>query len=135
MIDITYEYDVAFSFLNTDENIAIKLNDLLSGRFNTFIYSEKQAELAGKDGEEKFNEVFGRQARVVVVLYRNEWGTTKWTRIEMTAIKNRAFEYGYDFTSVIQRDNIYGTQFHPEKSHKRGFQILKNFTEIKTLQE
>jgi glutamine amidotransferase len=44
-------------------------------------------------------------------------------------------EYGYDFTSVIQRENIYGTQFHPEKSHKRGFQILKNFTEIKTLQE
>lgn len=37
--------------------------------------------------------------------------------------------YGYDFTSVINQENIFGTQFHPEKSHQAGFQILKNFTE------
>ncbi len=35
--------------------------------------------------------------------------------------------YGYDFTSVVQRDNIYGTQFHPEKSHRYGMKILENF--------
>jgi glutamine amidotransferase len=38
--------------------------------------------------------------------------------------------YGYDFTAVIQKDNIYGVQFHPEKSHKFGMQILKNFLEL-----
>ncbi len=37
--------------------------------------------------------------------------------------------YGYDFASIIERDNIYGTQFHPEKSHKSGMNILKNFIE------
>ncbi len=37
--------------------------------------------------------------------------------------------YGHNFTSVIQRENIFGTQFHPEKSHKAGLQILKNFVE------
>jgi len=35
--------------------------------------------------------------------------------------------YGKNFVSVIQKNNIFGTQFHPEKSQKVGFQILKNF--------
>ena len=37
--------------------------------------------------------------------------------------------YGYEFVSSIVQDNILGVQFHPEKSHKFGFQILKNFVE------
>ena len=36
--------------------------------------------------------------------------------------------YGYEFTSGIQKDNVYGTQFHPEKSHSAGLKILKNFS-------
>lgn len=36
-------------------------------------------------------------------------------------------EYSYEFTSCIQRKNIYGTQFHPEKSHDKGLLILNNF--------
>lgn len=35
--------------------------------------------------------------------------------------------YGLDFDSAICSDNIYGVQFHPEKSHRFGMQILKNF--------
>jgi imidazole glycerol-phosphate synthase subunit HisH len=38
--------------------------------------------------------------------------------------------YGIDFTSSFARENIMATQFHPEKSHKYGFQILKNFIEL-----
>ena len=38
-------------------------------------------------------------------------------------------DYGYEFHSIIQRDNIVGTQFHPEKSHKFGMNIMKNFLE------
>lgn len=38
--------------------------------------------------------------------------------------------YGYDFTCSIAHDNIYGVQFHPEKSHKFGMQLLKNFGEM-----
>lgn len=39
-------------------------------------------------------------------------------------------EYGYKFTSVVNKDNIYGFQPHPEKSHNNGIQILKNFSKL-----
>jgi glutamine amidotransferase len=39
-------------------------------------------------------------------------------------------EYGEKFASVIIKDNIVTTQFHPEKSGKVGFQFIKNFMEI-----
>jgi glutamine amidotransferase len=37
--------------------------------------------------------------------------------------------YGINFTSALVKNNIMGVQFHPEKSHKFGMQLLKNFAE------
>jgi glutamine amidotransferase len=39
-------------------------------------------------------------------------------------------DHGYLFPSGIERDNIIGIQFHPEKSHNFGMQLLKNFIEL-----
>ena len=36
-------------------------------------------------------------------------------------------QYGYDFCCAAGRDNIVGVQFHPEKSHRFGMQLFKNF--------
>lgn len=38
--------------------------------------------------------------------------------------------YGYEFASIIQRDNIIGTQFHPEKSHRYGVKFFEQFVSI-----
>lgn len=38
--------------------------------------------------------------------------------------------YGMNFASAIFRNNIYGVQFHPEKSHKSGINLLKNFSRL-----
>lgn len=38
--------------------------------------------------------------------------------------------YGYDFASAVQKENIYGLQPHPEKSHDNGIKILKNFMKV-----
>jgi len=39
-------------------------------------------------------------------------------------------EYGGSFTSVVERENVMGVQFHPEKSSAVGLQVLKNFVEL-----
>lgn len=36
--------------------------------------------------------------------------------------------YGFTFDSIIGRNNIFGCQFHPEKSHRYGMQLLENFS-------
>lgn len=39
-------------------------------------------------------------------------------------------DYHINYTSAIHKDNIYGIQFHPEKSQKYGLAVLKNFVEM-----
>jgi glutamine amidotransferase len=38
-------------------------------------------------------------------------------------------DYGGPFASVVRTNNIFGTQFHPEKSHRFGMTLLRNFIE------
>jgi glutamine amidotransferase len=39
-------------------------------------------------------------------------------------------EYGEHFSAIVQRDNVFGVQFHPERSAKVGAQLLKNFLQL-----
>ncbi|HEX3011594.1 MAG TPA: imidazole glycerol phosphate synthase subunit HisH [Syntrophomonadaceae bacterium] len=39
-------------------------------------------------------------------------------------------DYGFNFTCAVEKDNVFATQFHPEKSSTPGLQILKNFGEL-----
>ena len=38
--------------------------------------------------------------------------------------------YGAEFACAVNSENIYGVQFHPEKSHRFGIELLKNFSEL-----
>lgn len=40
--------------------------------------------------------------------------------------------YGLDFAAALQQDNLMGMQFHPEKSHRHGMMVLRNFAEMPT---
>jgi hypothetical protein len=102
-----FKYEVAFSFLQDDEQLALEIADRIRDRVTVsfFIYSERQNELAGTDGVEKFSRIFGKEARVVVILYREGWGQTKWTRVEETAIRTRGFNEGHEFALLVKLDS------------------------------
>ena len=40
--------------------------------------------------------------------------------------------YGISFTSIVEKDNLIGAQFHPEKSQSAGLNFLKKFSELKS---
>jgi glutamine amidotransferase len=52
--------------------------------------------------------------------------------VELADAADRAASanYGFDFACAIHRDNVWGLQFHPEKSHHFGAAVLKRFAEI-----
>ncbi len=39
-------------------------------------------------------------------------------------------EYGYPFVAAFSRDNVFGVQFHPEKSHRFGMAVMRNFLSL-----
>lgn len=49
--------------------------------------------------------------------------------VDPTIVATRT-EYGETFASSVWRDNVFATQFHPEKSQKVGLQLLKNFVDL-----
>jgi glutamine amidotransferase len=58
------------------------------------------------------------------VYYTHSWRAPV---VEATAAMT---EYGGAFTAVVERENVMGVQFHPEKSSAVGLQVLKNFVEL-----
>jgi hypothetical protein len=101
---INPKYDVAVSFLSSDEAIGAALHQRLSESLEVFFYTERQKELAGTDGMVSMRAPFLEDSRVVVVLHRELWGKTKWTRIEETAIKERCFNDGWEGLFFITLD-------------------------------
>jgi len=58
------------------------------------------------------------------VYYTHSWRAPV---VEATAAVT---EYGGQFTAVVERENVMGVQFHPEKSSAAGLQVLRNFVEL-----
>jgi glutamine amidotransferase len=49
--------------------------------------------------------------------------------VDPTIVATRT-DYGQPFASAVWRENVYATQFHPEKSQKVGLQLLSNFVAL-----
>jgi imidazole glycerol-phosphate synthase subunit HisH len=58
------------------------------------------------------------------VYYTHSW------RAPVVSATAAVTEYGGAFTAVVERENVMGVQFHPEKSSTVGLQVLKNFMEL-----
>lgn len=99
------KYDVAVSFLAQDEPLALELSETLAGRMTLFVYSERQRDLAGREGMSEFTRIFERESRLVVVLFRKGWGQTPWTGVEQTAIQERGFGQQWDFLLFVSLDD------------------------------
>lgn len=95
--------DLAISFLARDEAVAAALHDRIADGLNVFFFPRQQETLAGSDGLESMRTPF-LTARVVVVLYREPWGQTPWTRVEQAAITDRFLAEGWQWLLFVQLD-------------------------------
>jgi glutamine amidotransferase len=92
---------------------------ILSGRrvphmgWNTVKFPEDMDLLAGLGKQENFYFAHSYYADI----------TDRDAKIAYT-------DYGFDMPASVQKANIYGTQFHPEKSGQTGLKILRNFAQI-----
>lgn len=90
------KFDIAISFLVEDISLAQAMYNELSKGLEVFFFPHNQEELAGTEGLESMQEPFLHQSRINLVLYREKWGNTPWTRVEATAIKESCLDRGWD---------------------------------------
>jgi hypothetical protein len=107
------KHEVAFSFLAADVALATKFADSLA-RLPTFVFSRKQEDLAGTDGQETFRAAFRFDSRLNTVLLRSGWGQTPWTRVEQTAIQERCLADGWDRLLVVRLDDSPAPKWIPQ---------------------
>jgi glutamine amidotransferase len=81
--------------------------------WNKVRFTDDMKLFSGLDGERHFYFAHSFYAKI----------TDKDAKIAFT-------DYGFDLPAAVQKANIYGTQFHPEKSGPVGLQVLKNFARI-----
>lgn len=106
--------DVAVSYLTRDGKVAEDLYGRLADQFSAFLYPRYQEHLAGRDGMETLRKVFLSGTRLVVILYRSDWGDTPWTAVERDAIRDRALaEKGWHSVVMVRMDNAKLPAWYP----------------------
>ena len=69
--------------------------------------------------------LFDQVNAAAYVYFNHSYYCQPWNSSDVLATT----EYGLTYACAVARDNIFGVQFHPEKSQAVGLQILKNFVE------
>lgn len=98
------EVDVAFSLLAADEGVADALVQRVREKVRAFVWSDRQKDMAGKDGVALLTELYEKRSQLVVVLYRSGYGETKWTRVEESAITSKGLNDGWSHVFLISLD-------------------------------
>lgn len=98
------EWDVAFSLLARDAPLATELCALLPPDVRSFLYVAQQGEVLGANAVEAYARTFAEHSRFAVVLLRNGWGDTPYTRVESDAIARLALREGAAHVLVIKLD-------------------------------
>ena len=100
------KYNVSISCVKEDEKVARELYDLLQPRVGSlFLYTQNQKDLIGEDGLNAFSRVYRHESRVVVVIYRESWGKSKWTGVEDRAIRDLYLNLGWSRIFVYSMDD------------------------------
>ncbi len=100
---MNYKHDIAISLCKEDVAYAAELVKALNPKLDIFFYEDRQEQLIGELGPEKFGDVFKHKSRIVVILYRKEWGDSYYTELERAAILDRTArpDQGQSFIMVI----------------------------------
>ena len=139
----TFKYEVAFSLCKLDIEYAKELSRNLNPSLqdSVFLYSDKQQELISKIGPEKFSDIFINQSRVVVILYRKEYGSTYYTNLEKDSIIERLGKAidGYNFIFLIpmiqgEKPSWYPTTRIYADPYNFSIEELAKFIEFKVIE-
>jgi glutamine amidotransferase len=119
-------------FKTSEEGGLVEGLGFINGEIKKFDFSKHKEQKIPHVG---WNEIRGTDMEKITILDGIEEGTNFYFVHSYHAVLDddalKAFtDYGYEFISAVQKGNIYGTQFHPEKSQKKGLTILKNFIEV-----
>jgi hypothetical protein len=104
-MEVEFKYDIAFSLLAQDLELAEEIKRKINGDIKCFLYSDEQKALAGKNGIEEFKNVFKIESRLAVILFRRGWGGTGWTGIEEDAMQDRLIKDGEGFVFLVLIDD------------------------------
>jgi len=117
-------------FDNSEEGGKEKGLELMSGKFKLFKFDKKKLPLPNIG----FLKVEHKNGRI----WKNIPNNSFFYFIHSYRIKNVSKDinfckskYGETFVSYVEKNNICGAQFHPEKSHKKGLDFLNNFLNFK----
>ena len=100
-----FEYDVAISFAGEDRAVAEEFGDMLRDKNIKVFYDEYQVgELWGKDLVDHLVNIYSRKARYCVMLISQYYPLKKWTELERTSAKERAFRDANEYILTIQLD-------------------------------
>lgn len=100
---------------------------LIPGEITKFAIEEKVPHMGWNSVENRDEEMFTGLPKEFSVYFVHSYCALRTENPYVSGVT----EYGIPFVSAVHQDNIYGCQFHPEKSGDNGMQILRNFLMLK----